>query len=413
VIQANLKKLYQLSAIRERCRLIYDYVLRDQSPFFQLDLKQMTRAAEATKILITEREQGDRKIPYHSRLRHLECAADGAYGRYLEAQASLSESEQGRMWVELVIMSVLLDAGAGHLWQFKDTNGKFFKRSEGLAVASLHLYESGLLSSVASHPWRIDAEGLQNLSFQDFSSIMQIRHDNPLVGAEGRFRLLKTLGSVLQSKPQYFFSKSTGSYRLGYLYDYFTRLSVNGSLSIEDIFTAVLKGLGEIWPSHTDATTGQILQGDLWYHPALAPIDAETPFVPFHKLSQWLSYSLWECLERLGMEVTQTQKLTGLPEYRNGGLLLDTGVILPKKSDFLNHTYTADRTEIIEWRALTVILLDELAGSINSERKEGQSLNLAQILEAGTWAAGRKLAIALRGDQADPPIKILSDGTIF
>ena len=50
-------------------------------------------------------------------------------------------------------------------------------------------------------------------------------------------------------------------------------------------------------------------------------------WMPFHKLSQWLTYSLLEPFGWAGVAVTDLDELTGLPEYRNGGLLLDTGVL--------------------------------------------------------------------------------------
>jgi hypothetical protein len=49
--------------------------------------------------------------------------------------------------------------------------------------------------------------------------------------------------------------------------------------------------------------------------------------VPFHKLSQWLAYSLVEVFEEAGVPVHGLDELTGLPEYRNGGLFLDLGVL--------------------------------------------------------------------------------------
>jgi len=41
--------------------------------------------------------------------------------------------------------------------------------------------------------------------------------------------------------------------------------------------------------------------------------------VPFHKLTQWLTYSLLEPLETAGLTVVNLDELTALPEYRNGG----------------------------------------------------------------------------------------------
>jgi hypothetical protein len=67
---------------------------------------------------------------------------------------------------------------------------------------------------------------------------------------------------------------------------------------------------------------------------------------------------------------------------------------------------------IIEWRALTVILLDRAADAIRARRglKEDQ-LSLAQVLEACTWKGGRELAAQKR--DGGPPIEIESDGTVF
>ena len=67
---------------------------------------------------------------------------------------------------------------------------------------------------------------------------------------------------------------------------------------------------------------------------------------------------------------------------------------------------------VVEWRALTVALVDELADRVRallSVRIE--ALPLAAVLEGGTWAAGRELARAKRG--GEPPLAIVSDGTVF
>jgi hypothetical protein len=65
---------------------------------------------------------------------------------------------------------------------------------------------------------------------------------------------------------------------------------------------------------------------------------------------------------------------------------------------------------IVEWRALTVALLDRVAPLVNAEL--GVALSLPSVLEGGTWAAGRELARELRAD-AGPPLHIRSDGTVF
>jgi hypothetical protein len=166
--------------------------------------------------------------------------------------------------------------------------------------------------------------------------------------------------------------------------------------------------------------------GDVWPHlwagadtaPATspggtAPDRATGGWVPFHKLSQWLTYSLLEPFEWAGVKVTGLDTLTGLPEYRNGGLLLDGGVIVPRHEGDLARTWKPSSEFIIEWRALTVTLLDELAVLVRAELGvSAEQLPLACILEGGTWAAGRQIARELREGGA-PPVQIDSDGTVF
>jgi hypothetical protein len=135
--------------------------------------------------------------------------------------------------------------------------------------------------------------------------------------------------------------------------------------------------------------------------------------VAFHKLSQWLTYSLLEPFEWAGAQVTGIEALTGLPEYRNGGLLLDGGVIVPRDAGFAAQVYTPADEWVIEWRALTVSLLDELAPLVRGELGvSADALPLACILEGGTWAAGRQIALERR-DGGAPPVRIDSDGTVF
>ena len=85
----------------------------------------------------------------------------------------------------------------------------------------------------------------------------------------------------------------------------------------------MLAHLGPIWPSRL--SLAGVALGDCWRHPAIRREDATNGLVPFHKLSQWLSYSLIEPLQEAGIAVTEIDGLTGLPEYRNGGLFIDFG----------------------------------------------------------------------------------------
>jgi hypothetical protein len=135
--------------------------------------------------------------------------------------------------------------------------------------------------------------------------------------------------------------------------------------------------------------------------------------VPFHKLSQWLAYSLIEPLQDHGLEVVELDALTGLPEYRNGGLFLDAGVLVPLHAAVLAEAHDATCELVVEWRALTVCLLDRLAEAMRAKLGlDARALPLARVLEGGSWAAGRRLARERRPD-GRPPIMVISDGTVF
>src|SRR5207302_983629 len=156
------------------------------------------------------------------------------------------------------------------------------------------------------------------------------------------------------------------------------------------ILAELLARLASIWPSRL--SLGGIPLGDCWRHPALAGADAADGLVPLHKLSQWLAYSLIEPLQQAGLEVADIDGLTGLAEYRNGGLFVDTGVLVPRVPDG-GREHDVASPLVVEWRALTVALLDHLAGMMRERLGlDAASLPLAKVLEGGTWAAGRRIA---------------------
>ena len=141
--------------------------------------------------------------------------------------------------------------------------------------------------------------------------------------------------------------------------------------------------------------------------------DATDGIVPIHKLSQWLSYSLVEPLQTAGVVVTDLDGLTGLAEYRNGGLFMDMGVLTLKDPADADKAWPVSDPLVVGWRSMTVALLDRIAPLVRAELGvDADRLPLASVLEAGTWAAGRRIAAERRAG-GGPPLTILSDGTVF
>ena len=266
------------------------------------------------------------------------------------------------------------------------------------------MFSQGSFSSDRHQPYCADARKLQALAESELATAFQVSAENYLVGFSGRLKLLQKLGRVLLSKPEMF---GTTNARPGNLVYYLDSKVKNNQLAAATILEALLEGFSDIWPGRLQVEGVNL--GDVWSHPAIK----DDGFAPFHKLSQWLTYSLLEPLQELGWEITGLDDLTGLPEYRNGGLCIDLGLIEVKRPNILRSPHPVSSEVIVEWRALTVILLDRIAARIREKLEmTAQELPLVKILQGGTWVAGRKIATELRTDGV-PPIQIESDGTVF
>jgi hypothetical protein len=281
-------------------------------------------------------------------------------------------------------------------------------RSEGLALASLRMFEAGFFSADSRNSLRVDAARLVALNASELADGFQVSADNPMGGFEGRAALLSRLGHTLIDQSGVFATRDTA--RPGGLFDHLAQIG-KGALAAPDILKEVLAGFGPIWPSRI--SLGGIALGDTWRHTAIKRADATNGLVPLHKLSQWLTYSLIEPMQRADAMVTDMDGLTGLAEYRNGGLFIDAGVLVARDATLADTLLTVESEAVVEWRALTVALLDRIATQVKERLGvASDAMPLGSILEGGTWAAGRKIAKQKRLD-GSPPLKIISDGTVF
>jgi hypothetical protein len=380
-----------------------NWVEQGRSAHFTWQPERLDGAARYVVDTI-RRQYPDLNVPYHSRNRHFEAGGVDRWQLLADRyELDADPAERARVAIDLVIPSVLLDAGAGPAWKFFDApSGQTLMRSEGLGVASLRLFETGALSAFASHPLRCDATALQAVTAAQLASAFQVGTDNPLVGLEGRAGLLRGLGEVTAATPVVFGPCG----RLGNLYDYLLAHAHDRRISAAFVLETLLRALGPVWPGR--ASLAGVPLGDCWSHPAVAD-----GWVPFHKLTQWLTYSLLEPLEQSGLQIEGLDALTGLPEYRNGGLLLDLGLLVPRDAAFGTKTWQVDDEAIVEWRAVTVIALDRIAEAVRGQLDlSAAQFPLARVLEGGTWAAGRRIA-AERRPGGGPPLTLASDGTVF
>ncbi|MBY0295212.1 MAG: URC4/urg3 family protein [Methylobacterium sp.] len=400
--------LLTTEAVRERAAALLARGLDGGLDHFAVDPDRLGPCADAVVETIRD-AYPDLDIPYHSRWRHFAVDGFERWGSLVHAAPWDDRAARARAAFDLVIVSVLIDAGAGPTWRYEEgRTGETYARSEGLAVASFDLFVSGLFSEVPEDPFRVDARALASLTEADLAQGFQVSPTNPLVGLSGRTALLNRLGQVVAADPDGFGPQA----RPGGLYDRLAGQAQDGALPASAILAALLTHLGPIWPGRI-ALKGIDL-GDTWRHPRAGGEGETAGLVPFHKLSQWLAYSLLEPLEEAGLTVTGLDALTGLPEYRNGGLFLDTGVLALKRPEEAGRPHAVGSELVVEWRALTVALLDRLAPLVRERLgiRDPAALPLAKVLEGGTWATGRRLARGLRPD-GTPPLTIESDGTVF
>lgn len=197
-------------------------------------------------------------------------------------------------------------------------------------------------------------------------------------------------------------------------------------VQVPTLWKALIEGLAPVWPSEGRIVLEGKVMGDVWKCDALenAGAGGSDALVPFHKLSQWLCYSIMEPMEQtLGWMFVNGEDQTGLPEYRNGGLLIDTGVLEIKstlqaaskdpsaKLPLLHPSHPA----VVEWRAMTVILLDRIADGIRTQLDlTPEQLNLKQVLESATWKGGREIAREKRPEtKGGPPIVSVEEGSRY
>ena len=401
----NLSDLLSAEAVRDRCGRIGVAAESGNTRWFIFHQSALSDCIEiVAKECLTN--YPDLEIPFHSRWRHFSVDGTDLWQHYRSKHLPNSSRDSiTRTAIDLVFVSVLLDAGAGDRWRFTDSvSGKVLSRSEGLAAASLQLFFNGLAETDAKGEFGISPEVLRRCSEQYLSSVFQHRPDNPLVGIPGRSRLLQGLADTLEA------TQSRNFHRPGNLYDHLCEKYPGRSLPAGELLRTVLRFFNAMWPD--GMIQDGIHLGDCGKYDLPGNTTSNENIVPFHKLSQWLTYSLLEPLQWAGVEITDLDQLTGLPEYRNGGLLLDSGVLTLRDPSVADHALKVSSETVVEWRALTVWLLDKIAQGVRDKLgKNNQSLPLASVLQGGTWSAGRKLASEKRGGL--PPLILDIQGTVF
>jgi Protein of unknown function (DUF1688) len=403
------RSLLSAAAVRKGAHRILSLALDDSLEDWAVEMDRLQAAADFVAKVVRDRYP-NLHPPLHARWRHFVFNGRDLWAEIASIHPWPSPEAAARAAFDLAITSVLLDAGAGSAWRYRDGATELtVGRSEGLALASLRWFERGGLSDDTRDPLRADAAALRRIDASAVAVAFQSNSGNPLQGARGRATLLNRLGEAVQARPDLFALADLP--RPGGLFDALAAHACDGRLSAATVLEVLLEALGSIWPDRP--TLEGVPLGDCWAHPALRGEQPADHFVPLHKLSQWLAFSLIEPLENAGVRIDDIGELTGLAEYRNGGLFVDTGVLVPRDFAVFSRSHAVSDPLVVGWRAATVALLDRIAPLVAARLGlTAQEFPLARVLEGGTWAAGRVIAREKRAD-GGPPFRISSDGTVF
>lgn len=289
-----------------------------------------------------------------------------------------------------------------------------------------------MFSSNKDNKFQVDQAALRQLTVEQLALGLQCGPGNQMAGLEGRAQLLIRLAEALDESKEFFGEDGRPGNMLDHLLSHpSTQASSMLIVPIPVLWNVLINGLMRIWPASRTAIDGVSL-GDAWPcssmpqptqsssgSPTFSPFpnsvgqaNGVAPWeciLPFHKLTQWLTYSLMQPMQSImKIHFAGAELLTGLPEYRNGGLFIDLGALTLKKEDeergLQNYARYCERTGsdgievapmfepgddvVVEWRGVTVGFLDKLCVEINrvlAPELAGNELSLPQVLEAGSW----------------------------
>src|SRR5262245_6611953 len=218
--------------------------LDDKLPNLRSDLQRLDAATDLVQAT-TLRRYPTLDIPFHSRWRHFGIEGEDRWAAIVKSK-TWNVAQRARAEFDLAIVSVLLDAGAGARWRYRDpVTGTSVGRSEGLALASLAMFLDGAFSSNPDEPLRADGRALQQLTLDRLRAGFQVSDSNPLDGIEGRLDLLRALGNTVVAMPAIFGINDAP--RPGGLFDYLAAHTDKALIAAPVILVELLRHLKSIW----------------------------------------------------------------------------------------------------------------------------------------------------------------------
>lgn len=390
------------SSIRRAARALFNLAQLGELEHFELHaatldtlVKDMTRGLEPAQV-----------AP-HTQWRNFE--QDGiqriaAFNKQLSSSLSTPmDCAQARL--DLLFLNEALETGGNGTWRYYDAlSDRTLTRTEALATATLRLLQNGFFSAYPEAPFRVDAIRLRQITESQLATSLQISNENQILGGvEAKLARLSTLANYLENTPE--FKDRSGS-RPGNILNFFRP---RADMALEPLFTFLAQSLTSIWPGNTH--NGRAI-GDAWHHSALKSDSVLQGIVPIHRITQWLHYAIAPALSESGLHSFPTTDLSGLPGYRNTGLLIDSGIIQPRSQDLLSREHLLGDEPIVELRCLTIGVMGRALESIHQQLSLDHDTFPMAKLNGLFWHAGRAKASGLRPG-GSPPFSVRDQGVPF
>src|SRR6202035_937099 len=123
--------LLSAEAVRSRAHRMLALGLDDRLPNFRVELSRLDATADLVIGVMREAYPG-LAVPFHSRWRHFTIEGHNRYDAAERLTGSPDRFTRARAAFDLAIVSVLLDAGAGPQWRYRDAaTGRLIGRSAG------------------------------------------------------------------------------------------------------------------------------------------------------------------------------------------------------------------------------------------------------------------------------------------
>ena len=389
------------------------------STHFAIDLSPARRGRRARRRASRASAIRPRAIPSHSRWRHFDA---GGVDRLAEleraARRRSTPTERARARIDLVVdqraarrrrRAALALRRAGHRRDVRALRGPGGGELPRCSCA-------GAFSADPATPLRVDADGAgARRRGRLGAASSRCRATIRWSGSTGRAALLRRLGARAAARGPSLRCRRRAP---GRTCSTLLRARARARRGVAARATSCARcsiGLRPDLAGPTAAATASTL-GDVWPHPARRRRRARRGLVPFHKLSQWLAYSLLEPLERAGVRGDRTSTRSPAWPSTATAACCSTPACscrAPRRRRCASVHRSGDEL-VVEWRALTVALLDRA-------RRRACARALGAPRASCRWRASSKAAPGPPAASSRPSaarrrrrrIRVASDGTVF